>query len=211
VTVDTERTGKVEATFDRLFPGLKLVTTADSKTNTLQVDSEYRHDTASLRTSFNVGQSQQVNGSVATVVAYQGFGLGTETHFSQGKGLTAVNGVAAYTTDNYVFSVFGHFKGAQRVGLSHYQRVNDRFQVAFEGSVDLEAKEKASKPTFAVGGAYTVDADTTVKAKVDTVGKLSLASSIRVNRNVRLGLGTAVDLINNNKPLGFGFTFTFSE
>jgi len=210
-TIDVaESTGKAELTVENIVPGAKVVTTADSRKKSVQVDLEYRHSSATVKASLEGSQTDQISGSFAPVVGYNGFSVGAETRFHQAKGVTGIDGVAAYATDSYVFSLFGSFYGARRVGFSHFHRVNDKIQLGVEASGDVDSKDK-SKSSFVVGGSYQLDNDTSLKAKVDTTGKLSLASTTRLNRNLRLELGTSIDLVNNNRPLGYGFTLAFND
>jgi len=148
--------------------------------------------------------------SASGVVGYDGFSVGLQSKYSRGA-LSAVNGTAAYTTPDYVFTLFGLFK-SNRVGVSYYHRVSSLATAGFDASFDLD-KAQASPSKLTVGGSYQLDLDTTVKGKLDTDGRLSLSYAQRLSKYARLVVATSLNINNPNSKSGhsYGFTFTLND
>jgi len=207
-TADTDKNTKFEVSIDKLLPGLKLTTIVDSKKlNAIQFDGEYKHDYVALNGSVDVLNNEGTEASLAGVVGYEGFSVGLQSKYSRGA-LSAVNGTAAYTTNDYVFTLFGLFK-SNRIGVSYYHRINAAAAAGFDASFDLD-KTQASPSKLTVGGSYQLDVDTTVKGKLDTDGKLSLSYAQRLNKYARLIVGTSLNINNPNGKSGHSYGFTFS-
>jgi len=207
-TADTDKNTKFEVSIDRLLPGLKLTTIVDSKKlNAIQFDGEYKHDYVALNGSVDVLNTEGTDAALAGVVGYEGFSVGLQSKYTRGA-LSAVNGTAAYTTNDYVFTLFGLFK-SNRIGVSYYHRINSAAAAGFDASFDLD-KTQASPSKLTVGGSYQLDVDTTVKGKLDTDGKLSLSYAQRLNKYARLVVGTSLNINNPNGKSGHSYGFTFS-
>jgi voltage-dependent anion channel protein 2 len=207
-TADTEKHTKFEVSVDQPLPGLKLTTIVDSKKlNAIQFDAEYKHDYVALNGSVDVLNNEGTEASLAGVVGYEGFSVGLQSKYNKGA-LNTVNGTAAYTTLDWVFTLFGAFK-THRVGVSYYHRVTSAASAGFEASFDLD-KAQASPSKLTVGGSYQLDLDTSVKGKLDTDGKLSLSYAQRLNRYARLNVATSLNINNPQSKSGHSFGFTFS-
>jgi voltage-dependent anion channel protein 2 len=207
-TADTDKNTKFEVSVDQPLPGLKLTTIVDSKKlNAIQFDAEYKHDYVALNGSVDVLNNEGTEASLAGVVGYEGFSVGLQSKYNKGA-LSAVNGTAAYTTNDWVFTLFGIFK-LHRVGVSYYHRVTPAAAAGFEAAFDLD-KAQASPSKLTVGGSYQLDLDTTVKGKLDTDGKLSLSYAQRLNRWARLNVATSLNINNPQSKSGHSFGFTFS-
>jgi hypothetical protein len=207
-TADTDKNTKFEVTIDKLLPGLKLTTIVDSKKfNAIQFDGEYKHDYVALNGSVDVLNNEGTEASLAGVVGYEGFSVGLQSKYSKGA-LSAVNGTAAYTTPDYVFTVFGLFKN-NKVGLSYFHKVTNYATAGFDASFDLD-KAQATPSKLTVGGSYQLDTDTTLKGKLDTDGKLSLSYAQRLSKYARLIVGTSLNINNPNSKSGHSYGFTFS-
>jgi voltage-dependent anion channel protein 2 len=208
ITADTDKNTKFELTVDKLVPGLKLSTIVDSKKlNAIQFDGEYKHDYAALNGSMDVLNNDGTEAAIAGVVGYEGFSVGLQSKFSRGA-LSAVNGTAAYTTNDYVFTLFGHFK-SNRIGVSYFHKVTPNASAGFDATFDLD-KAQAPPSKLTVGGSYQLDVDTTVKGKLDTDGQLSFSYAQRLNKYARLVVGTSFNIYNHNQKSGHSYGFTFS-
>lgn len=207
-TADTDKNTKFEVSVEQPLPGLKLTTIVDSKKlNAIQFDAEYRHDYVALNGSVDVLNTEGTEASVAGVVGYEGFSVGLQSKYSRGA-LSTLNGTAAYTTNDYVFTLFGLFK-SNRVGVSYFHRVTPFAHAGFEASFDLD-KAQASPSKLTVGGSYQLDLDTSVKGKLDTDGKLSLSYAQRLSKYARLVVATSLNINNPNSKSGHSYGFTFS-
>jgi len=207
-TADTDKNTKFEVSVERLVPGLKLTTIVDSKKlNAIQFDGEYKHDYVALNGSVDVLNNEGTEASLAGVVGYEGFSVGLLSKYSRGA-LSAINGAAAYTTNDYVFTLSGFFK-SNKIGVSYFHRVTPYATAGFDASFDLD-KQQASPSKLTVGGSYQLDLDTTLKGKLDTDGKLSLSYAQRLNKYARLIVGTSLNINNPNAKSGHSYGFTFS-
>jgi len=208
-TADTDKNTKFELGVDQAVPGLKLTTIVDSKKlNAITFEGEYKHDYVALNGSVDVFNVKGTEAALSGVVGYDGFSVGLQSKFSGGA-LGEINGVAAYTTNDYVFNLFGHFK-TQKVGVSYYHRVTANANAGFEASFEID-KAQASPSKLTVGGSYQLDVDTAVKGKLDTDGKLSLSYAQRLNRYARLIVGTSLNINNLSKGHNYGFTFSLND
>jgi len=208
VTADTDKSTKFEFTVEQPLPGLKTSVIVDSKKlNAIQFDAEYKHDYVALNGSVDVLNTEGTEANVAGVVGYEGFSVGLQSKVNRGA-LSAVNGTAAYTTNDYVFSLFGMFK-SNRVGVSYFHRVSPYASAGFDASFDLD-KAQASPSKLTVGGSYQLDLDTVVKGKLDTDGKLSLSYAQRLNKFARLVVAASLNINNPNSKSGQSYGFTLS-
>jgi hypothetical protein len=207
-TADTDKNTKFEVAIEKAIPGLKLTTIVDSKKlNAIQFDGEYKHEYFAVNGSVDVMNNEGTEASLAGVVGYEGFSLGLQSKYGRGA-LSAVNGTAAYTTNDYVFTLFGLFK-SNRVGVSYFHRVTPFATAGFDASFDLD-KAQASPSKLTVGGSYQLDTDTILKGKLDTDGKLSLSYAQRLSKYARLIVGTSLNINNPNSKSGYSYGFTFS-
>lgn len=213
-TADTDKNTKFEVSVEEPLPGLKLTTIVDSKKlNAIQFDAEYKHEFVALNGSVDVLNNEGTEASLSGVVGYEGFSVGAQTKYHRGA-ISTLNGTAAYTTNDYVFNLFGIFKTG-RVGVSYYHRVTPFTAAGFEASFDIEkAQNIPSKLT--VGGSYQLDVDTQLKGKLDTDGKLSLSYGQRLSKYARLVVATSLNInninnLNSKSSHQVGFTFSLND
>lgn len=146
---------------------------------------------------------------MAGVVGYEGFSVGLQSKFLSKSGLSTLNGTLAYTTTDWVATLSGQFKD-HKVGLSYFHKINSAATAGFDATFDID-KPQASPSKLTVGGSYQLDADTTVKGKVDTDGKISLSYAQKLNKYARLVLGSSFNVNNTNKGNTIGFTFVIQD
>jgi len=207
-TADTEKNTKFEVSVDQPVNGLKVTALVDSKKlNAIQLDGEYKHDFVTLNGSVDVLNQAGTEASLAGVVGYEGFSVGLQSKYGAGKVL-AVNATAAYSANDYVFTLFGFFK-TNTVGVSYFHRVTANATAGFDASFELD-KPKTAGSKLTVGGSYQLDADTAVKGKLDTEGKLSLSYAQRLSKYARLVVATSLNINNPSSKAGQSYGFTFS-
>jgi Eukaryotic porin len=177
------------------------------KFNAIQFDGEYKHDYVALNGSVDVLNNEGTEASLAGVVGYEGISVGLQSKYSRGA-ISAINGTAAYTTNDYVFTLFGLFK-SNKIGVSYFHRVTPNASAGFDASFDLD-KAQASPSKLTVGGSYQLDPDTTIKGKLDTDGKLSLSYAQRIHKFAKITVGTALNINNPSSKSGHTFGFSFS-
>jgi len=144
--------------------------------------------------------------------AYQAFTLGCAADFSVAKRTLAKMGAACeYVADD--FSLM--FKYTDTLGktdakvysCSYFHNVSKDMQVGTEMVKDMSKNEVA----MSLGCAYKLDKDTTVKAKVDTEGKLSTSYKQKISAITTMILSSKVDTVNlsdNNHKFGLALNLT---
>jgi len=212
--VDTKRALKVEVTAEDIVPGLKATATGHADSESITIDTEYKHEYVTLAGSVNILSPKGNKLTASTVVGYDGFAVGLQAEYIHDKWQN-INGLASYTYSDFVTSVFARVNTQATtniVGLTYHQRFNPRASIAAEASLDVNKTSEAPKIT--VGGSYDLlDSPTTVKAKLDTEGRVSLSYAHRLNKYARLILGSSVNT-NNFAASGnhtFGLTLSIND
>jgi len=198
VTTDTAKNVKLEAVAENtVTQGLKATVGYDFHKTSL--DLEYKHDYFTVSTGLDSSASS-TNARGSFVVGKDGFAAGAFTEYNVATGhRNALNGTASYTDLDSVATVFAR-QSTNIVGATYYRRATDRVAVGVEGVYGW----KSGKPTITLGGAYDVDVNTTVKAKVDSDGRVGLSYAQRFNRFTRVILGASVNTQNASSGHQFG-------
>jgi len=212
--IDTKRALKVEATAEDIVPGLKASVTAHADTESVTVDTEYKHEYVTLAAAVNLLSPKGNKVTASAVVGYQGFAVGVSADYVYDKWNT-VSGLASYSYADFVTSIFARVNthtSTQHLGLTYHQRFNPRASIAAEAVMDVNKSSEAPKIT--VGGSYDLlDTPTTVKGKLDTEGRVGLSYAHRLNKYARLILATSVNT-NNFAASGnhtFGLTLSIND
>jgi voltage-dependent anion channel protein 2 len=209
-TVDTRRALKLEATAEDLVPGLKTTVTGHADSESVTIDTEYKHEYVTAGAALNLLSPKGNKLTAATVFGYQGLAVGLQAEYVYDKWQN-LNGVASYTHDNVVGTLFSRVNthaSTTIFGLTYHQRLGNA-SVAAEASMDVT--KTSESPKITVGGSYDfLDSPATVKGKLDTEGKLSLSYAQRLNRYVRLVIGTTVNTNNLSASGNHGYGLTLS-
>jgi voltage-dependent anion channel protein 2 len=221
----TNREFKVEVGLEDMFSkvkGLKTTLSAETKgedlVDTLSV--EYKHDYAAASTSFDYGQSNGSTIKASAVVGIStattsGIQLGTSVDYFLGSNsdsiLKEIQGQLTYGTPEYDIGVFGKIqneKDSSILGAKYFQKVNSDLSVASEVSFDTQNAD--AKPKLSFGSQYRLDADTYVKGRFDTAGKLGLSWNHKVGGNAKLTVAATLDTNNLGAKSASTFGFTLS-
>lgn len=216
----TNREFKAEVALEDQFTkvkGLKTTVTGESKGEDLvgTVGFEYKHEFAAATASVDYGQSNGSNVKGTLVVGSNGVQLGTSVDYFLGSSsdsvLKEVQGQLTYGTEDWDIAVFGKLqqeKESSILGAKYFQRVNPDLFVASEVSFDTQNTD--AKPKLSFGSQYRLDADTYVKGRFDTAGKLGLSWNHKVGKNAKLTVAATLDTNNLGAKSAstFGFTLT---
>jgi hypothetical protein len=225
--LNTEREFKGEASVqDKLVKSLKNTFTLQSqnKKSGLEyfgiVGLEYRHKNASVTLSTEVGRATDNALKASAVVGHQGVTIGTSAEYLRKDSTTELKELKSsvgYSSDEFDVVAYGKvnqkdLRKTTEVGATYYHKLNSNVAVGTEVKFDVTTKDADKKPTLTFGTQYKVDADTLVKAKFDTEGKLGLSYQLQVNKNTKL---TAAATIDSNDPSSkhgtqFGFNLALS-
>jgi len=205
VTTDTAKAVKLEAVAENtVTQGLKSTVGYDFHKTSL--DLEYKHDYFTIATGLDTNNSS-TNARASFVVGKDGYAAGALTEYNVATGhRNALNATASYTDLDSVATVFAR-QSSNTVGATYYRRATDRIALGVEGVYGW----KSGKPTITFGGAYDIDLATTVKAKVDSDGKVGLSYAQRFNRFTRVILGASVNTQNALQGHHFGVAVTLNN
>jgi voltage-dependent anion channel protein 2 len=213
-TVDTKRALKVEVTSEDLVPGLKASVTGHADSESLTVDTEYKHEYITVGGSLNVLSPKGNRLTASTVVGYEGLALGLQAEYVYDKWQN-INGVASYTRPDSISTLFARVNtqaATNIIGITHHHRLTNRASIAGEATLDVT--KTSESPKITIGGTYDfLESPTTVKGKLDTEGRFALSYAHRLNKYTRLILGTSVNT-NNFSPSGnhtFGLTLAIND
>jgi len=204
---------------DKLAKGLKVVTTfstilvhkADQvPDNAVKLGLEYTRDNVAATSDFELVKKDRyaTTANITTVVGNKTFALGGEVGVNLVDATPSkYDSVASYTVGNFV--VTGSLRDKfNTIGSSFYRKVNDDTSLAGEFSFKINNSDSS----FVVGGQRKLDKDTSVKAKLNSDGIVSLSYIQQLRKNVRAVFSTEINALNLNKPdahkIGFGITFT---
>jgi len=214
LSLDTKRNSKLEVSATDFLPGLKSTVTASSDSESVKLDMEYKHEYLTFGTSLDFLGPKGNTLNASGVIGLDGLALGLQAEYlyagADNSKFTSASGVASYSGNDFVASVLTRNKG-DIIGGTFYQKINSRAAVGAELTVDV--KKQAESPVFTIGGAYDLDADTTVKGKFNTEGKISFSWAQRVHKHVRVVLGSQINT-NNLSGSGnhsIGLTFSFND
>jgi len=207
-TVDTKRNLKLEGTSTDLIKGLKAVLTAtDSQIVTSSF--EYKQPHFTVNCLLNLLSPKGTTGVFATVAGYQGHAIGIQTDYNLST--NTINDINGNLTINYdrdvSFGLYGRFK-KNIIGARLYHRYEQNLSIAAEAEANYV--NSAEAPKFTLGADYTVDPRTSLKAKIDTIGNVSVSVISKLTDRVRVTFGTALNTNNfsSTSKASFGLNIT---
>jgi hypothetical protein len=228
-TLDNESLFKSEFTVnDLLLPGLKTTLKAEAgKAQVINAAFDYSHEYFTLGTSVDWKGVGDLAFGFSLVTGHQGFSAGVQTaYFAQREadskkevGFDSVVGGFNYKATSHDISLFlkretkEEGKDAEKKAVTahsvqaklHYTP-NKETSLATEFELDpaqISDLIKATKIKF--GGTHKVDADTTLRGRFDTDGKLGLSVSKQLNSHLNVTLGTEINTAALSGEHKFGF------
>jgi len=180
------------------------------------VDAEYTRDhfaaTGVLNSDCTTTHRVDAN---AAVGPFNGVSLGAQVHmdFSKGAEVLDFNAGAEYVKGAYTASVFTE-KNMETLNVAYLNKLGGG-KTSFGALVKYDlTKGCCGTPTASVGTEHAMDANTTLKAKVDfPTGVAATAIEHRL-ANPKLQFGVAAQFNLKNSPLTaekLGLTFTFGD
>jgi voltage-dependent anion channel protein 2 len=174
---------------DQLAKGLKLTLdtkfapSTGSKSGALK--AEFKHDTACVNADMDLSLSA-VNASA--VVGYNSWLAGYQTTFDIGKSaITKNNFGIGYTAPDFVLHT--SVNNGTDFGGSVYQKVSDKL----ETGVALGWSSASSNTNFAIGAKYVLDADSSVRAKINNKSEVGLGYQQKLRDGVTVTLSGLVN------------------
>jgi len=212
-TTNRRLTGEFSVS-DKIAKGLKLTTSASTilvtkpdqnPENTAKLSIEYTRDNLAVTADLELVKRVAY---VSTVIGNKSLALGGEIEANLLDGiLSKYNVTGAYYANNFVLNAFARDQ-LQSIGSSFFRKVSDNYAAGGEFTYRLNA----SDATFTLGGECKFDKDSSMKAKVDSKGILSLSYIHNFRKNIRSVFSTQIDALHLNKGdamrIGFGLTIT---
>jgi len=175
---------------DGLKVGVESVTTK-GKPKTINAKLEFTNKNSSSEVVVDL---QKLSVDASTVVGYENVLAGAKTHFDANKGsFGGADCVASYSGADMTITAgvnTGKDDSTSVTGTYVYNLASVAKDATLAGSYTYNLKTSAS--SFSVGGLYKCDANSSVKAKIESNGLLSLVYSQKMNNNLTLGLGTNI-------------------
>lgn len=107
--------------------------------------------------------------------------------------MTKVNFAVGYTNNDVV--LHSNVNDGKVFGASVYHKVRPDLQAGF--SINWNQGNQSAQ--FGVGGVYTVDKDTSLRAKINNQGSLGLGLTHRLREGIEVTLSSNVDVKNFNQ------------
>lgn len=132
--------------------------------------------------------------NAAAVVGHNGWLAGYQMAFDTSKSkLTKSNFGVGYTTGDFVLHT--NINDGQVFGGSVYQKINNKM----ETGVNLGWTASDNSTSFGIGLKYKLDADASVRAKINNTSQVGLGYQQKLRDGVTLTLSTLIDGKNFNQ------------
>lgn len=126
--------------------------------------------------------------NMASVLSLKGWIVGAQSSFDVVKSkLNKLNFALGYTTSDFVLHT--HVNDGQEFGASVYQKVNENL----ETGVQLAWTSGNNATNFGLGCVYSIDSDTSLRAKINNASQIGLGISHKLRDGIRLTLSAMVD------------------
>ncbi|XP_053610483.1 voltage-dependent anion-selective channel-like isoform X2 [Plodia interpunctella] len=194
---NTDNTLATDVTItDKIAKGLKLTLEGTfapqtgSKTGKLK--TQYANEKFAVNTILDLDRAGPVV-DAAVVLKYQGWLAGVHGQFdSKNAKLTKNNFAFGYQTKE--FNLHTNVDNGKEFGGSIYQKVSEKI----ECGITMKWVSGSSDTLFGVGGKYSLDADTSLHAKVNNKSFIGLGYQQKLKPGVVLTLSAGIDGQNFN-------------
>lgn len=203
---NTDNTLATEVTIeDQIAQGLKLTFDTSFSPNTGKksgkVKTGYKRDYVNLTTDVDFDfAGPTIHGS--GVFGYEGWLAGAQVSFDTSKSkLTRSNFAMGYKTGDFQLHTSVN-EGSDFCG-SVFQKVNDKLETA----INVGWTSGTNTTRFALGAKYTLDADSSLRAKVSNTSQIGLGYTHQLRDGVKLTLSALIDgksLNQGGHKLGLG-------
>jgi len=214
---DRKLVAKAEVS-DSLVKGLRVDVEASIKaekesasTKGVKLGLGYKQEHLNANASIDVNNSK-IPIVADAVVSYDRLNLGGEVHYSLGSGsLTNYSIAASYGQPDYAIVVHASPDGKGRLDIatvtaSYYHQMNNQLAAGAKLSYNLAN----ANTQLTVGTAYALDASSSVKASLDTNGKVGLQYSQKLRSNIKATFGTTLNWsATPNVTADHGVSFVF--
>ncbi|XP_006649583.1 mitochondrial outer membrane protein porin 5 [Oryza brachyantha] len=201
IKVDTESNISTTLTVFDVLPSTKLVTSVKLPDyNSGKVEVQYFHENASFATAVGMKPSPVVEFS--GTAGAQGIAFGAEAGFDTATGkFTKYSAGIGVTKPDYHAAIVLADKG-DTIKVSGVYHLDDKKKTS--AVAELTRRLSANENTLTVGGLYTVDPQTSVKARLNNTGKLAALLQHEVKPKSLLTISGEFDTKALDRPPKFG-------
>lgn len=190
---NTDNTLATDITFaDKLLKGLTLgyscTFSPQTGTKTGKLKTSYKHDNVSATADFDLSLAAGPLVNASTVVGYQGWLAGYQACFDTQRNKLTKNNVAV----GYVASDFT-VHGAVNNGCDFSGLIYHKARPDLEGAINLEWNSSNNITQFGIATKYNLDADASVRAKINSNLQVGLGYQQKLRDGVTLTLSTNID------------------
>eukprot|EP01027_Heterolobosea_sp_BB2_P011947 GEZU01017338.1.p3 GENE.GEZU01017338.1~~GEZU01017338.1.p3 ORF type:complete len:304 (-),score=177.71 GEZU01017338.1:1290-2201(-) len=218
----------VKSTISGLQKGLDIningeTTTAsgDNQTQIGTVGLKYKHDHFTVTSDIKKQTNKNLVLTASATAAYEQFTVGGNVKVegfaaAQKVGNTEVvdavasdidyNTGVSYTGKDYLVS-FKALEKMNKVAVGYVHRLNTTTTVGAEFTHKIV--DTKDRDILVLGGQYIIDADSNIKAKINSKGLLSIAYTNRLNKNLTASISAEVDTTDFSKGSVIGAQLTF--
>ena len=212
VTATLESSGslKVDASVsDKLVDGLKVATSVKTGSNDFSISTDYKSDQFTLSDSFSRDKDGKNSVSASALYKRDAWCIGGEVEYDLSGGAVKKSG-GAVSYDGGDFALTTIIKSMDSFVGSYSHKLNDDLTVAAQASF-------GSKPNNSLdlqfGAQYKLDKDTTVKARLETSGKVAATYTQQISDLTKLSISTAMqaDKLGATEGHAFGWQLTVKK
>ncbi|CAN6324171.1 unnamed protein product [Urochloa humidicola] len=203
VKVDTESNISATLIVSKALPSTKLAISVKlPDCNARKLNLQYFHENATFATVVCMKPSPVVEFS--GTVGVKGIAFGAECRYDAARGkFRKYRAAIGMTSKYYDAALIMADKGdtIKVYGLYHFDKKQKASAV-----VELTRKLSKNENTLTIGGLYTVDAHTTVKARLNNTGSLAALLRLEVKPKSHLAFSGELDMKALDRPPKIGLT-----
>jgi len=219
VTIKADKTYGLEVTHeDKIVDGVKFTLNGETKgeDSSAKLSLDYKNanfGTVSGYFLYPFSGTNQPKGAASFTSAYEGLSFGGQAEYQAGNkpGLQSYDVKAIYSGSSFKFGGYYNVKVAKKstAGLQYHHNVRADTELVADVSVDA-ANIGGESPKIRFAALWRRDADTTIKAKVESDAKLSLSYQQKLSPNTTVIIGSESVLTEAKPSHKVGTTFKFS-
>ncbi|GKU98837.1 hypothetical protein SLEP1_g11776 [Rubroshorea leprosula] len=203
VKVDTESNISTTFTFTEILPSTKTIASfkvPDYSSGQLEV--QYFHDHATLTTAVGMNQTPAVDVSATIGTPFIAFGAEAGYDTTSGSFTKYTAGISVSKPDSCASIIMGDKGDSIKASYVHHlDKLKKSAAVA-----EITRRFSTNENTFTVGGLYTIDHLTVVKAKLNNHGRLGALLQHEVIPKSLLTISSEVDTKALDKNPRFGLS-----
>ncbi len=192
-----------------------LATEANSSSNKYKTFVQVSQKGKTFEATVEKKLGQAVTVDASSTFAYEGLTVGAKalltvypTPQNRADILNNYSLGVRYSDKNYTFAALAEDK-LKNVKIGYQQKIDDKLAIAVDINQTLNGTT-LSKPTFTLGNTYQIDADSSVRAKINNNGDFAAAYKVNVNSRLTATTTVQTNVFDSAKGAKTGILFEFS-